>query len=159
MKKPLNPDEARARLEALCSRSEQCSADALHKLASWGIYGDTAGEIIDSLIDRRYIDDARFARAFTSDKYRFAGWGRHKIRSALISRHIPSQTIDDSLATIDSRTYQTRAFEAFRSKIRQLDRSDVEKCREKLIRFGMSRGYETSLILRIINSRRLWLDS
>jgi len=155
---PLSPDEALERLEELCMRSEQCTADARRKLWMWQLPAEKADEIIDSLIERKFIDDSRFARAFVSDRYRFAGWGRAKLRAALIAKQMSRPIIDGALEVIDPKTYQMAAFNAMRSKLRSIDRTDMRRCRERLLRFGISRGYETDLVIRIINSRSLWLQ-
>lgn len=156
MKKPLTPDAALERLEELCSRSEQCTDDVRRKLYRWQIEPDEADRIVDSLIDNRFVDDARFARAFVRDRYRFAGWGRRKIRAALAVKRIPSSTVSEAMDEIDGALYQRKAFAALQAKLHGLDRSDPRACREKLLRFGLSRGYETDLVIRIIESRRLW---
>lgn len=155
---PLTADEALERLEELCMRSEQCTADARRKLWTWQVPSDRANEVIDSLIERKFIDDGRFARAFVSDRYRFAGWGRSKLRAALMNKNMSQAFISQAMEVIDPVTYQMAAFNALRSKLRSIDRTDMRRCRERLLRFGISRGYETDLVIRIINSRRLWLQ-
>lgn len=153
----MTPDKALERLQTLCARSEQCSSDLRKKLSKWGVTGRDADNIISDLEKSRYLDDARFAVSYVRDKYRFAGWGRHKIISGLLVKRIPRQYIDDALAEIDLKEYAGIAFNALAGKLRTLDRTDMKVCREKLLRFGVSRGYETSLVLRIIQSKRLWL--
>lgn len=158
MKKPLTPSEATERLEVLCARAEQSTADMRRKLALWGISSSVANEIIDSLTARGFIDDLRFARAYVRDKYRFSAWGTAKIRAGLYAKRISASDIDEALHEIDARQYASIAFSAISTRLRTIDRTDLHSCRQKLLRFGLSRGYETSLILRILNSRSLWKD-
>lgn len=159
MKKALSPAEAIERLEILCARSEQCSADIRRKLYNWGIGSSQSQRIIERLEQDRYIDDSRFAKAYVRDKYRFSAWGRIKITTGLIAKRIPRHIIDEALLEIDSRTYALTAFKAIRSKLRTLPpdmpRYDI---RARLMRFALSRGYESSLSLRIIDSQRLWQE-
>ncbi len=159
MKKALSPAEATERLEILCARSEQCSADIRRKLYNWGIGSSQSQRIIERLEQDRYIDDSRFAKAYVRDKYRFSAWGRIKITAGLIAKRIPRHIIDEALLEIDSRTYALTAFKAIRSKLRTLPpdmpRYDI---RARLMRFALSRGYESSLSLRIIDSQRLWQE-
>ena len=76
---------------AECSRREISSGQARQKLVQW-ISKDSPltekqekeiGEIISSLKKDKYIDDARFAKAFTRDKLRFSKWGPEKILRGL----------------------------------------------------------------------------
>lgn len=157
MKKTLTPAEATERLEILCARSEQCISDLRRKLYKWGIMNGASDKIIEQLELDRYVDDTRFAKAYVRDKYLFAGWGRRKITAGLMAKRIPRHTIDEALDEIDNRTYAMNAFKSVRSKLRtfpgDMPRHDA---RTRLMRFAISRGYETSLIIRILDSERLW---
>lgn len=156
MKKPMTPDDARDKVEAICSRAEYCQADIRERLRRWGLTVAETEHLIEKLVDDRFINDARFARAFVRDKYRFAGWGRGKIKVALMQKRISGTDIDEALEEIDSREYQMKAFAVMSAKLRSVDRTDIRQCRERLFRFGVQRGYETRLVTRIINSSKLW---
>lgn len=157
MKKPMSADAALVRLEELCARSEQAVSEVRQKLFKWGIPESEAEKIVESLVDRRFVDDARFAEAFVRDKYRFARWGRHKIRLALIAKRIPRDYIAESLQAIDNQEYARMAFASVQSKLRSLptDMEPGEK-RQRLYRFAIGRGYESSLVVKILSSKSLW---
>lgn len=151
MKKPPTEAEIIDRLEALCARSEQCSFDIRRKLYAKGISGSKANEIIETLEQQKFVDDSRYARAYARDKYRFSLWGRNKIKAALAVKRIDSQTIAEALSEIDLKEYAACAVKAIRGKARMLGPLSERENREKLIRFGLSRGYESKLIFQIIN--------
>lgn len=159
-KKPMKPEAAILRLEDLCARSEQCTADILRKLTTWGISASDSKKIISHLTDNRFIDDNRFAKAYVHDKYRFSGWGRRKITVGLYSKRISKETIEEALNEINIKEYASIAFKAFASKLRQMpdDMPQFEK-RQRLMRFAAARGYEASLIIKILESDRLWHSS
>lgn len=158
-RRPLTPEEYTASLEALCARSEQCSFDIIQKMRRQGFSPQQTSQVLNHLKDFSFVDDARFARAFVADRYRFAHWGRNKIKAALIGRHIPAESIEEALSTIDTRLYADTAFRSIHAKLRSFDPSTpTALVRQKLLRFGLGRGFESSLILKILNSRRLWLD-
>lgn len=116
---------------------------------------------MEHLVAERYVDDTRFASAYVRDKYRFARWGRYKIRTALIAKRIPSDTITEALSEIDTRQYAMIAFRVISNKLASLPHSTPEErieARTKLLRHGASRGYEMSLLLKILNSNRLWRE-
>lgn len=159
-KKPIKPEAAILRLEDLCARSEQCSFDIQRKLFIWGLSKSDSEKIIDHLIENRFLDDSRFARAYIRDKYRFSGWGRRKIITSLYSKHINKNIIDNALSEIDIKEYVTIAFRIISSKLRQLpDEMKRTEKRQRLMRFAASRGYEITLIIRILDSERLWQSS
>lgn len=157
MNKRLTTDEALVRMEMLCARSEMCSYEVEQKLRRQGFTQGESEKIIDSLTDRKFIDDRRFAAAFTRDKYRFARWGRNKIRSHLILKRIPHQAIDEAMQSIDLREYARTAYAVIAARLRSLPSEMPQfEQRQRLLRFAAGRGYETSLIIRILDSEKLW---
>ncbi|MBR5440975.1 MAG: RecX family transcriptional regulator [Prevotella sp.] len=159
MKKPISSDAALVRLETLCARSEQCGADLRRKLFTWGITGSTAEKILDSLADRRFFDDARFARAFVNDRFNFSKWGRRKITQALRLKRIDADIISDAVATIDDETYESTLRQILRSRAVRMAQPLSRDDRLRLARFAASRGFETSLILSTVNDPTLCEDS
>lgn len=159
-KKTIRSEAATLRLEDLCARSEQCTYDLRRKLAGWGLSASESERILRQLADNRFVDDSRFARAFVRDRYRFAGWGRQKITAGLYARHIDKDIIEEALNEIDVRRYAAVAFKAMVSKLRQLpEEMEQRDKRMRLMRFAVGRGYEMSLIIKILESERLWESS
>ena len=97
----------------LCSRSEQCSADIRQKLLRKGMSSSQTADLLRRLEEQRFIDDARFARAFASDKVRFSAWGKMKIRMALRQKRISSADIDSALEAVEEADYAAAAERAF----------------------------------------------
>lgn len=132
------------RLASLCARSEQCEADIAQKIYRSGLSREEGNEILSKLREGRFIDDSRFARAFASDKARFAGWGRLKIRQGLAARRIPSAIVAEALENIDEEEYMATLRRCALAKARSLDMGSRED-RMKLYRHLVSRGYESAL--------------
>lgn len=157
MKKPMSAEQATIRLEELCARSEQCTQEVREKLRKWGIGQHDSDVIVRHLTERHFIDDLRYATAYVRDKYRFSKWGRRKIYQGLAQKRIARDLADEAMDEIDLREYANIAFNSIRLKLRSLpDTLTIQEKREKLLRFGIGRGYETSLLLKILNSEKLW---
>lgn len=148
--------EATAKMELRCVRSEQCSHEIMVKLRKMGLSADDSEKIVDSLIDRRFIDDARFAIAFVRDKSRFAKWGKIKISAALREKRIPSQLISEALSQLDEEEYYQTMVSVLRSKSRFISEGNSFEGRTKLFRFGVSRGFEVPLLSKAIKTESLW---
>ena len=93
--------KALTRAAALCSAGEQCSGDIHDKLLRWGCPEEDAAEIVARLVGERFIDDTRYALAFTHDRIRYARWGRVKIQYALRQKGIDGEAIATALRAID----------------------------------------------------------
>lgn len=149
--KTITPDKALIRLEELCARAEHCSSEILQKLRNWGISSADADAILESLKSRRFVDDTRFAVSFVRDRYRYARWGRVKIRLQLRAKHIDPDVIEDALAEIDEPEYLAILETLVKAKARTIEDPKSYESRTKLFRFALNRGFETSLISRCIN--------
>jgi len=155
-KKAVTAEQALIRLETLCARSEQCQWDLTRKMHTWGIDSSTQDKIMQSLIDRRFVDDGRFARAFCRDKFRFSRWGRIKIKAALMQRFISANDIEDALSLIEDADYEAALVALLRFKIKTLDDPQSYEGKTKLFRFAVSRGFEPSVAIAMINSDKIW---
>lgn len=148
-RRPPSPEAMLSRMASLCARSEQCEADIAAKLHKAGLSRDDADSIMRRLRDDRFLDNRRFARAFASDKSRFAGWGRVRIRMALAMKRIPSDIVAEALDNIDDEEYMKVMRRTARAKARTLDIS-LRDDRTKLYRHLLSRGYESALAVKVI---------
>jgi len=149
--KTISPDTALERLERLCARAEHCESELTDKLRRWGVGSADSLRIMDSLRGRRYVDDTRFARAFVRDKYRFARWGRAKIRMALAAKRIARDSIAEALDEIEDDIYTENLRHIIAAKQRSLGaEAESYEGRTKVYRFALSRGYESALIARLL---------
>lgn len=137
------------KMAGLCAGAEQCSADIRGKVLRKGFPADVADRIVCYLVSHGYVDDARYARAFASDKVRFAGWGRIKVRMHLKAKHLPDDIVRQGLDYISGEDYAKALEKVLAAKARGLDLSDVE-CRRRLYRSMASRGFEASLVIAAI---------
>lgn len=143
-RKPLGREEALLKMADLCARSEQCAFEIMRKLRLKGLSSHDAGFVVDELIERRFIDECRYARSFSRDKVRFSAWGRLKIRAALLARRIPDSVISEAFGEVDPEDYADAATRAARAKAASLDLSLPQE-RLKLYRHLMSRGFESDV--------------
>lgn len=153
-KKPADPDALLKRMAGLCAKSEQCSFDIDAKLYRAGLPKDKRVEIIDWLTANRYLDDARFARAFADDKVRFSGWGKRKIRMALAAKRIPSPLIASALDSVDDEDYAEalgRVLAAARRDVSvTVGETPTYEQKAKIYRKLLARGFESELIGRLL---------
>lgn len=149
-KKQISATTALSRLEALCSRSEQCTGDARKKLATWGINQNEAEQIVASLVQRRFIDDSRFCRAFVQDKIMFSHWGRRKITLSLIQKRLDRDTIAEAINEIDELEYLAILKKIVLAKAKTIVDAETYDGRTRIFRFAVSRGFEPALVSNVI---------
>jgi regulatory protein len=148
--KPLTYEQALSRAAALCSGSEYCPSEIRKKLLLWGLSDAQAEEAITFLLEEKYIDTARFCRAYCLDKFRYNHWGRIKIGQMLRMLDLPQQDISEGLATIPEEEYAEKLRHILSQKNRQLKDADPYVRKGKLVRHALSHGFETDLVVEAI---------
>ena len=129
-----------SRLQAQCVRREYCVRDIKAK-ALKATEGDEAAalELVESLLQDRFVDDGRYAAAFAREKSSIAGWGPVKISYALAAKGIDRQVIAAALEERDESASSARMESVLAAKYRTL--KDDPQAKLKLLRFALSRGY------------------
>lgn len=157
--KSLTPDEAYSRLADRCSTTELCTHEAIEKLRQWGIGGEPGHSIVQRLVDERFIDDERFARAFVRDRLYNSRWGLVKIRQAMRLKRLDSELINEAInSETDNERYFANLAAALRSKGRNMASPLSRDDRMRLARFALSRGYEPGLVSEMLDDEEYWRD-
>lgn len=138
------------RAAALCARSEQSPRDVMDKLLKWGLTGTDAQKVLQQLVEQGFVDIKRYARAFVKDRYSLNGWGRIKIAHQLYVKGIADDIIAQALEAIDEQQYCDRLLESLRVKWRAVKGREPRAAWAAMMRFAVSRGYETDIAARCV---------
>lgn len=134
--------EAFRRMAAYCSRAEHCTREILDKLNKWELDEDAKRRIVELLREEKYIDDNRYAQSFVHDKYKFAKWGKVKIRMALLQKQIDAAVIYQCLEGINQQEYLSILTGLLKAKKKTIKGDNDYERSAKLIRFAAGRGFE-----------------
>lgn len=128
------------RLQRQCARAESCTADVRRK-ALKALEGDAeaADRIVLSLVEDRFVDDARYAAAFAREKSSLQGWGAVKIRFLLRGKGISDEIIAGALQEVDPAKAASKLEKLAADRYRIL--KEDPQCRLKLLKTLLSRGY------------------
>ena len=109
-----------------------------------------AQEILQSLIDDKYVDDRRYAEAFCRDKSALAGWGPVKIRYMLRAKGVSDDIIREALGEIDAGRADQRLQKLAEAKFKML--AEDPQCKIKLLRYLLGRGYQYEDVAPVVNA-------
>ena len=146
-KKVKTPEQALAALMRLCARAEKSQEDARRLMRGWGLAERDAEGVLAKLVRDCFIDDARYAGAFVREKLRLSGWGEYKIRTALQRKRIDRALIDAALAEADRPAMGERLRRQLERKARTAKYSTQYELKTKLIRYGLSLGYDYEAVM------------
>ncbi|HEX2975078.1 MAG TPA: regulatory protein RecX [Bacteroidales bacterium] len=134
----------------LCSKREYCREEIRQKLVSWDVSNSDSEKILDSLVAERFIDESRYANAFTRDKFKYNKWGKVKIASQLKLKRIPMDIISESLGGIDHDAYVLLLKDLLTAQKKRIKANSEYELKGKLLRFALSKGFESSLVYEIL---------
>ena len=137
------PDEALAALMRLCARAEKSEGDARRLMRGWGVAEKDAEQVLRD----RFIDDSRYAEAFVREKLRLSGWGEYKIRTALQRKGVSKERIDAALSQADRPAMGERLAQQLERKARTVKHASQYELKTKLIRYGLSLGYDYEAVM------------
>ena len=144
--KPLTPDQVLDKMAKYCAYQERCVKEVHDKLKTFDIAEEEKTKILDYLLDNRFVNDERYAKAFVRGKVNQSGWGVNKIHFHLIQKGIDKDIIDEALGQTDEEAYRQRLIEILKTKAKTIKAaSDFEKKR-KLAAYAMQKGFEGSLV-------------
>lgn len=146
-KRDKTPDEALAALMRLCARTEKSEGDARRLMRGWGVAEKDAEQVLGRLVRDRFIDDSRYAEAFVREKLRLSGWGEYKIRTALQRKGVSKERIDAALSQADRPAMGERLAQQLERKARTVKYTSQYELKTKLIRYGLSLGYDYEAVM------------
>lgn len=143
--------DALQKAAAFCAYQERTQQEVRDRLKDWGVWGDDAEEIIAELIVQNYLNEERFAKSFAGGKFRVKGWGKRKIQQHLKQRGISGYNLDQALKEIEPDDYRQTLTDLLDKKRRSLHDDNPLVVKQKLIRYAMSKGYESDLIFAVLS--------
>lgn len=146
---------ALTKAEHYCAYQERSQQEVRDKLYEWGLWTDAVENIIGLLIGSNYLNEERFAKAYTSGRFSQKGWGRIKIKQGLKLKKVSDVLIKKALLTINDNDY-LRVLEAvLAKKAKSLTEKDSYKRGYKLQQYALSRGFEADLIIDVLKASDL----
>ncbi len=154
-KKVTNEQEGLKKAEHYCAYQERSQQETRDKLYDWGLWPEAVENIISQLISSNFLNEERFAKAYSKGKFNQKGWGKIKIKQGLKFKQVPDVLIKKALATIDMDNYLQTLETIISKKAALTTEKDTYKRNYKLQQYAMGRGYEADLVADVLKNREL----
>lgn len=143
----------KARALRLLGMREHSRAELAQKLARHVQEGDDLGAVLDWLVAKDFLNEARAAEAIVHRQA--ARHGSTRVRQALRQKGVPEELIEASMADLE-RTELARAQAVWQRKFGTLP--DTLQARAKQMRFMASRGFGGGVLEHIWRAERAAQD-
>lgn len=147
---PLTPDQVLDKMAKYCAYQERCVKDVRDKLKTYDISQEAKDEILAYLLDNRFVNDERFAKAFVRGKINQSGWGVNKIHFHLTQKGIDKDSIDEALGQTDEDVYRQRLIDILNTKAKTLKADSEFEKKRKLAAYAMQKGFEAALVWEVL---------
>lgn len=146
-------ESTKIKMVEFCSKSEHCEWDVRHRLKKHEISDEDINKIIYFLREHGLLDDDRFATIFARHKHNISGWGIIRIETELKLRRLPLESIRVAIERLkEDINVEDKLSSIIESKLRSISKSlPPSKIYDRLIRFGMYRGYQYDDVRKIVS--------
>ena len=151
MKKEKTEEEAFLQLASLCANAEHCQYEMLEKMKRWELSDEAQARVMARLIEERYVDERRYARAFVKDKIRYNKWGRRKVQQGLWMKRIDKEIQDEVLDDIDEKEYLDVLKPLLKQQRKSIKANSDYELNQKLVRFAYGRGFTFDIIRQCLD--------
>ena len=146
---------ALAKAEHYCVYQERSQQEVRDKLYEWGLYTNAVENVITQLIEGNFLNEERFANAYTQGKFNQKNWGKNKIKQGLKFKKVSDPLIKKALKSINEDDYLRTLQQVLQKKASLLSEKDTFKRRYKLQQYALSRGYENDIISELLKDSEL----
>ena len=147
----LSPALAELKIKNWCAYQERSQNETRYKLLDYGLTREEADQIISNLINDNFLNEERFAIALAGGKFRIKHWGKNKIKLELKKHKVSDYCINKALKQITAEDYETVLNQVIEKKLTALKSSDRKKNFYAILKYAISRGFESDLVSEQLN--------
>lgn len=132
----------------MLARREYSRAELAARLAATGAARGEIDPVLEELERAGYLSDSRFAAAVVRQKA--GGYAKRAIAHALREKGVAAPAAKEALAALDGGDEFAQALALWQRRFGRAPADDREKARQ--VRFLVSRGYSTGIVLRVLRA-------
>jgi regulatory protein len=133
-----------------CEYAERCKFDVSKKCYGLKIPKEEVPDYMDQLEKSDFLNETRYIKTFINSHFTKKKWGAAKIRAALSSKGIKDSQYKTLLQEIDQEDYYATALKLAEKKTTSIKSKSPQDHKLKLMRFLMSKGFESGVIQRVM---------
>ena len=144
--------QALEKLKYFCAYQERSHSDVEKKLYEYPLTEEERENVIATLISENYLNEERFAIAFTEGKFRMKKWGKQKIKAKLKEKKVSEYCIRKGLEALEEEEYNDTLQELIKQKYNQTKANSTYQRKAKTARYCIQKGFEPALVWEYLNN-------
>ena len=142
------------KLAKYCAYQDRCEFEVREKAKTFNISYNEIDELVDFLIDERYLDEERFTQNFVNGKFKLKKWGKQKIKVHLRQKRIADSLIEEHLNKINYSDYLDTISDLAQKKKTSLKETDPFLVSQKTVLFLQQKGFDLEDIFKVLKNER-----
>lgn len=138
--------EAKVKIASYCAYQERCQKEVRDKLYEYGLSSIEVEKLVTFMVLEGFLNEERFARAFSRGKFRLKRWGKRRIENELKLHQLNDTCIKLGLQEIDKQEYWDTLLFIAEKKWVNIPEKDPYNRKMKLVQYLTYKGFETDLI-------------
>lgn len=145
-------EQAKEKLERYCAYQERSHKQIEEQLYKMRMIPQAQEVLITHLIQHNFLNESRFAQAYSRGKFRIKKWGKKRITQGLKQHGVSAYNIKLGLAQIDPEAYRETFDALVEKRLNDLtSEKNILKKKRKLLDYLAYRGWETELIYEALS--------
>jgi len=134
-------------------RRHHSSSELRTKLITKKYSKEIIEKVLIDLKDKNYLDDEQFAIAYIEERAVKKKVGVNKLKAELFKKGIDRKIVDEVVKNVDSELSYEQALSLAKKKSTFLKQKKIDrkKLRSKIFSFLSSRGFESDIIMKVLN--------
>lgn len=138
-----------AKVQRFCAYRERCKKEVKEKLLALQVKPNQIEAYTILLEDQRFINEQRFAIAYTLDKFKLNKWGKQKIKIMLQQYGIEPEIIQFALTHIVDSDYERTICQLINNYQLKLKKTPDFQRKNKTIQYLIGKGFEGNIVEKI----------
>jgi regulatory protein len=143
----------RAALRFLTHRP-RTAKEVFEHLLQKGFERETAEAVLEEMVRFGYVDDRRFAKAWTEARRGGKGYGTGRIRRELLAKGISPEWINEALEQVEEDEERRLAMEVAERRYFRMKGESWQNVERKLGSFLLRRGFSMDVVLDVLRKFR-----
>lgn len=139
------------KLARYCAYQERCISEVKKKIHELNP-AESSDPYILWLEENNYLNESRFTGLFIRSKFNQKHWGKNKITFELRKKGIPEAEISNHWHEIAQADYEESLRALLQKKHQGLLKGSPQEKYQKCYRFGLSKGFEPSLVSQVMKN-------
>ncbi|HMR55265.1 MAG TPA: regulatory protein RecX [Candidatus Doudnabacteria bacterium] len=138
----------------LLNLSMRTEGEVREKMTQRGYTSSVINEVINNLLQEKYLNDSNYAEVFINSMKNYKTWGRFMMKKKMYEKKLPQELINESLSEFLTNDEEEEIAIRFLTRLHS-DLSEIKSLpydeKKRIMRKLLSRGFGMDIVTKLVN--------